>query len=73
MHFKIYIKIHKKSAPGNALKGALQVALKLHLFMQLSTHNSIPNDSIKCEVKEARYAALEGESLISFYGALKTA
>ena len=35
VHFKICIKLHKRGAPENALKGALQVALELHLFMQL--------------------------------------
>ena len=37
----------------------------LHVFLQLSMHKSIPNDSIKGEFEDA--------SKISFYGALKTA
>ena len=65
MHFKIYMKMLEKGELDNALKGALQVALKLHVFLQLSMHKSIPNDSIKGEFEDA--------SKISFYGALKTA
>ena len=59
--------MHKKDAPENALKGALQVALELHLFMQLSVHKSIQNNSTKREIGEARYVALEDASKISFY------
>ena len=54
VHFKIYIKMHKKGAPGNELKGALQTALKLHLFMQFSVHSSIPNDPIKGKIKRLK-------------------
>ena len=36
--------------PEAALKGALQVALELHLFMQLSMPKSVQNDSIECEI-----------------------
>ena len=53
VHFKIYIKMHEKGELDNALKGALQVALKLHVFLQLSMHNSIPNDSIRGEFEDA--------------------
>ena len=73
VHFKIYIKMHKNGAPENAISGAVQVALKLHLFVQLPMHKSISNDSIKGEIEEARYAALEGASKISFCGVPKTA
>ena len=59
--------MHKKDAPENALKGALQVALELHLFMELSVHKSIQNNSTKREIGEARYVALEDASKISFY------
>ena len=59
--------MHKKDAPENALKGALQVALELHLFMQLSVYKSIQNNSTKREIEEARYVALEDASKISFY------
>ena len=60
-------------ASENALKGALQIARKLHLFMPLSMHKSIQNDSIKGETEEAVYAVLDCASKISFWGALKTA
>ena len=59
--------MHKKDASENALKGALQVALELHLFMQFSVYKSIQNNSIKIEIGEARYVALEDASKISFY------
>ena len=59
VHFKIYIKMCKKVEPKNALKGALLVALELYLFMRLLMHKSIPNASIKGEIAEVRYAALE--------------
>ena len=65
VYFKIYVKMHKKVDPDNALKGALQVALKLHLFLLLPMYKSLPNDSIKGEI--------EGASKISYYGALRTA
>ena len=41
--------------------------------MQLSIHRITQNDSIKGEVEEACYAALEGASKISLYWTLKTA
>ena len=50
VHFKIYIKVHKK----------------VHLLMQLSMHKSVQYDSVKGEIDEALYAALEGASKISF-------
>ena len=62
VHFKIYIKMCKKVAPKNALKGALLVALELYLFMRLLMHKSTPNASIKGEIAEVRYAALESVS-----------
>ena len=62
VHFKIYIKMCKKVAPNNALKGALLVELELYLFMRLLMHKSIPNASIKGEIAEVRYAALESVS-----------
>ena len=62
--------MHKRGTTENKLKATFQVALKLHLLIHLSMHNSITNDSGK---REVRYAALEGASKISFYGALKTA
>ena len=47
------MKMLEKGELDNALKGALQVALKLHVFLQLSMHKSIPNDSIKGEFEDA--------------------
>ena len=47
------------------MKGALQGALVLHLFMQLSIHKSAQNDSVEGEIEEVIYAALEGSSKIS--------
>ena len=41
--------------------------------MLLSVLKSVQNDSIKCEIKEAVYAATEGASNIPFEEALKTA
>ena len=41
--------------------------------MQVSMHMNITNNSIKGEIEEACYAALEGASKISFFEALKTA
>ena len=35
----------QEGAPDVALKGTLPVALELHLFMQLSMHKSVQNDS----------------------------
>ena len=67
------IKMHKKGAPEIALKGTVQVVLELHWFMQVSMHMIITNNSIKGEIEEACYAALEGASKISFFEALKTA
>ena len=40
--------------------------------MQLSMHKSVQYDPVKDEIEVALYAALEGGSKISFYGALKT-
>ena len=72
VHFKNYTKMHKQVTPENALKGLFQVALELHLFMAQSMHNGIQNDSIKGEIEEALYAALEDASKISFQEAFKT-
>ena len=45
-NFNIYInKEAQEEAPHVALKGTLLVALGLHLFMQLSMHKSVQNDS----------------------------
>ena len=44
----VNIFIHKdvqEGAPDVALKGTLLVALEFHLFMQLSMHKSVQNDS----------------------------
>ena len=40
----------EEGVPEAALKGTLQVALELHLFMQLSMPKSVQNDSIECEI-----------------------
>ena len=61
-----------KSAPEIALRGALQVAREFHLLMQLSIHKSVQYDSVKGEIEEALYTALESVSKISFKGVLKT-
>ena len=45
---------------------------RLHLSSTCCQCMSIQNDSIKGEIEEACYAALEGASKISFHGALKT-
>ena len=46
VNFNIYIcKDAQEGAPDVALKGTFLVALKLHLFMQLSRHKSVQNDS----------------------------
>ena len=48
VNFNIYIYIYKdaqESAPDVALKGTLLVALGLHVFMQLSMHTSVQDDS----------------------------
>ena len=46
MNFNIYIhKDAQEGAPDIALKGTLLVAIELHLFMQLSMHKSVQNDS----------------------------
>ena len=66
-------KYSQKDAPEKALKGALQVALELHLFMQLSMHKRIENDLLKSKIEEACYATLEGMSKISLYGVFKAA
>ena len=55
-----------KGTPKTALKGALQVALELHLFMQLPMDTSVQNDSVKGEIEVALYAELEDASKISF-------
>ena len=70
--FKDLCKGAQKGSPEITLKGALQVALELHLFIQLSMHKTIQYDSVKGEIEVAFYAALEGASKISFLGALKT-
>ena len=62
IHLELYLKVHFKNAP----KRALQVALGLHLFVQLSMHKSIPNDSIKGKIEDTCYSTLEGASKISF-------
>ena len=42
VNFSIYIhKNAQEGAPDFALKGALLVALELHLFMQSSVHKSV--------------------------------
>ena len=56
-----------------ALKGGLQVALELNLFMQLSMHKNVRYDSVIGEIGIALYAALEDTSKISFQGALTLA
>ena len=56
-----------------ALKGGLQVALELNLFMQLSMHKNVRYDSVKGEIGIALYAALEDASKRSFQGALTLA
>ena len=56
----------QKNAPEIALKGALQVALELLLFIQLSMHESVQYDSVKGEIEVAPYAELEGSSKIPF-------
>ena len=46
MNFNIYI--HKDAQEGAhdvSLKGTLLVALELHLFIQLSMHKCVQNDS----------------------------
>ena len=55
-----------KGAPEIALKGVFQVALELHLFIQLSMHKSVQYDSVKGDIEVALYAALESASKISF-------
>ena len=46
VNFNIYIcKDAQEGAPDVALKGTFLVALELHLFMQLSRHKSVQNDS----------------------------
>ena len=46
VNFNIYIhKDAQEGAPDVALKGTLLVALELHLFMQLSMHKSVQNNS----------------------------
>ena len=55
-----------KSAPEIALRGALQVALEFHMFMQLSMHKSVQYDSVKGEIDVALHTALEIASKISF-------
>ena len=60
-----------KSAPEIALRGALQVAREFHLLMQLC-NKSVQYDSVKGEIEEALYTALESASKISFKGVLKT-
>ena len=52
--------------PEIALKGELQVALKLHLFMTLSKHKSVHNDSIKWEIEVTLNVALDSTFEISF-------
>ena len=56
----------QKCAPEDPVKGALQVALELHLFMQLSMHKRVQNDSEKGEIEEALSTALESALKISF-------
>ena len=56
----------QQGAPDNALKGAFQVGLQLHLFMKLSIDKSVQHDSIKDETEEKLYAVLEGKPKISF-------
>ena len=46
MNFSIYInKSAQEGAPDVALKVTLLAALELHLFMQLSMHKGVQNDS----------------------------
>ena len=56
----------QKGAPEIALKGAPQVALELHLFMQLSTNKCVQYDSVKGEIEVALYTTHESASKISF-------
>ena len=56
----------QKGALEIALKGAPQVALQLHLFMQLSIHKSVQYDSVKGEIEVALYTLTEIASTISF-------
>ena len=65
--------LYKDRAPEIALKGARQVALQFHLFMQLSMRKSVQYDSVKGEIEVALYTALDSASKIPFQGALKTA
>ena len=46
VNFNIYIyKYAQEGAPDVVLKGTLLVILELHLFMKLSMHKSVQNDS----------------------------
>ena len=56
----------RKGAPEVALKAVLQATLEFHLFMYLSMHKCVQNDSIKYEIEGALYVTLEGTSKISF-------
>ena len=56
----------QKGMPEIVLKGELQVALKLHLFMILSKHKSVHNDSIKWEIEVTLNVALDSTFEISF-------
>ena len=51
------------------IKGALQVAIELHLKMQMVVYFLVEkcpqNDSVKSELEKALYAALEGAPMIS--------
>ena len=64
--FQDLYKRAQKGSPEIALKGALQVALELHLFMQLPMHETVQYDSVKGITEEPLYAALESASEISF-------
>ena len=80
MNLNIYIhKDAQEGAPDVALKGTLLVALELHLFMQLSMHKSVQNDStfsrviqdaLEGDKKGAFDVALDGALEGAFVGAL---
>ena len=54
----------QKGAPENVLKDT--VATELQLLMQLPLHKGLQNSSIKGEIDETLYTALEGATKVSF-------